>query len=92
MPAGKADTLAFANFSQALSKQSGKGTTPGKFRRITLDYSKQEMSRSEEARQEAGQKLVKVGRALEKAFGGAQDIEGGLIGEEIFVVQTRPQP
>lgn len=89
---GKVDTLAFANFSQMLGKQTRKLAVAGAFRQVTLDYSKQEVSWSSDARQALGQKLVRVGRVLEDAFGGAQDVEGGLIGDQVFVVQTRPQP
>ncbi len=52
----------------------------------------QELSRSEDKRTEVGKSLAAVGAALEKAFKGPQDVEGALVGSEVFIVQTRPQP
>ena len=57
-----------------------------------MDYSKQELSTSEEKRAEVGEKLAAAGVDLEEAFGGPQDVEGALVGNDIFIVQTRPQP
>ncbi len=36
--------------------------------------------------------LAKVGKQLEEEFDGPQDVEGVLIGSEVHLVQTRPQP
>jgi phosphoglucan,water dikinase len=37
-------------------------------------------------------RLAEAGRKMEAAMGGApQDIEGALIGGELYVVQSRPQ-
>ena len=52
----------------------------------------QELSRSEDHRRAVGKKLAAVGTALEKAFKGPQDVEGALVGSEVYIVQTRPQP
>ena len=52
----------------------------------------QELSRSEERRREVGSSLAAVGAALEKAFKGPQDVEGALVGSDVYIVQTRPQP
>ena len=52
----------------------------------------QELSRSGQKREEVGKKLAAVGAALEKAFQGPQDVEGALVGSQVFIVQTRPQP
>lgn len=52
----------------------------------------QELSRSGDKRTEVGKSLAAVGAALEKAFKGPQDVEGALVGSEVFIVQTRPQP
>ena len=40
----------------------------------------------------AARRLLGVGVQLEQAFGGAQDVEGCIVGKDLFVVQTRPQP
>lgn len=52
----------------------------------------QELSRSGQKREEVGKRLAAVGAALEKAFKGPQDVEGALVGSQVFIVQTRPQP
>ncbi len=87
-------TLAFANFSQALGKLVGKqaGKSGSKYGVTPMDYSKQELSTSEEKRAEVGKKLAAAGVDLEESFGGPQDVEGALVGNDTFIVQTRPQP
>ncbi|CAL8462111.1 g1642 [Coccomyxa elongata] len=105
---GEVKTLAFANFSAALmaaapkkalvaagagspSQTSALPSTSG-YRSVVLDYGKQALSTDEERRAEVGKQLAEVGAALEEAFGGPQDVEGALIGSEVYIVQTRPQP
>lgn len=70
----------------------GSGVQPGMVAKMTVDYSKQELSRSEDARLQLGQGLAKVGAAMETAFGAAQDVEGAVVDGAIYVVQSRPQP
>lgn len=41
---------------------------------------------------QVGQQLCKVAVELEEAFGAAQDVEGAIVGSDVFIVQTRPQP
>ena len=41
---------------------------------------------------QVGQQLCKVAVELEEAFGAPQDIEGAIVGSDVFIVQTRPQP
>lgn len=41
---------------------------------------------------QVGQQLCKIAVALEEAFGEPQDVEGALVGSEVYIVQTRPQP
>jgi phosphoglucan,water dikinase len=57
-----------------------------------IDYSKQQLSMSAEARTAMAHRIGAVASCLERAFGGSQDVEGCWVGEELFVVQTRPQP
>ena len=85
-------TLAFANFSQALGKLGGKqaGKSGSKYGVTPMDYSKQELSTSEEKRAEVGKMLAAAGLDLEEAFGGPHDVEGGLVGDDIFIVQEPP--
>lgn len=57
-----------------------------------LDYSKMQLSVSADARVALAQRIGAVASCMERAFGGAQDVEGCLVGEDLYVVQTRPQP
>jgi phosphoglucan, water dikinase len=57
-----------------------------------VDYSAMDLSLDHDKRVAVGRKLVEVGLVLENEFGGPQDVEGGLVGGEVYVVQTRPQP
>ena len=41
---------------------------------------------------QVGQQLCQVAVALEEAFGGPQDVEGAIVGQDVYIVQTRPQP
>jgi phosphoglucan,water dikinase len=70
---------------------SGAGTLHDSASRI-LDYSQQALSRSGDARNQLGKRLGGVAAFLESAFDGPQDVEGCLVGDVVFVVQTRPQP
>lgn len=58
----------------------------------TVDYSVQPLSVNSETRQSFAQRLCNIGMVLEGQFGGAQDVEGCVVGGDIFIVQTRPQP
>ena len=91
--AGNVQTLAFANFSKALAKaaKAPEGEAPA-YGPVHLDYSKQALSTDKDKRAALGKQLAAVGAELEKAFGGAQDVEGAVVGSDIFIVQTRPQP
>jgi phosphoglucan,water dikinase len=57
-----------------------------------IDYSKQKLTVSADARVELAQQIGAVASCMERAFGGAQDVEGCWVGDELYVVQTRPQP
>jgi hypothetical protein len=57
-----------------------------------VDCSVQALSRDQDARAALGRRLGAVAALLEEAFGGPQDVEGCCVGEDIFIVQTRPQP
>ncbi|KAL4852989.1 Phosphoglucan [Chlorella vulgaris] len=57
-----------------------------------VDYSREPMSVSEDVRTRVGMRLLAVAAALENEFGGAQDVEGCFVGDDLYVVQTRPQP
>lgn len=74
---------------------SGSGSGSGSLYECTtrvVDYSKQQLSVSSDARVELGRRVGSVAACMERAFGGAQDVEGCLVGDVLYVVQTRPQP
>eukprot|EP00897_Mesotaenium_endlicherianum_P010694 jgi/Mesen1/9653/ME000671S09008 len=88
---GSTRTLAFANFSELLSVSSSTAADGTMVSKVA-DYSKQALSRSSDARKDLGRRLAAVGQYLEKELGCAQDIEGCLVGDDIYIVQARPQP
>ena len=69
------EILSFANFS-------GVGE---------LDYSELAYTKDPQSLVDLGIKLCKLGVSLEEAFGEPQDIEGAIVGEKVFIVQSRPQ-
>ncbi|XP_020206268.1 phosphoglucan, water dikinase, chloroplastic [Cajanus cajan] len=88
---GQVQTLAFANFSEELLVR-GAGPADGEVIRLTVDYSKKPLTVDSVFRRQLGQRLCAVGFFLERKFGCPQDVEGCLVGKDIFIVQTRPQP
>jgi phosphoglucan,water dikinase len=83
---GEVQTMAFANFSQALRADSARG-----IKQEVLDYSRVPLSREFELRRNVGGGLAKIGARVENEFGKAQDIEGAIVGDKIFLVQSRAQ-
>jgi phosphoglucan,water dikinase len=83
---GAVSTLAFANYSLSLQPAADGGLSE----RI-VDYSRVELSLNTDRRQAVGRQLAAVGRTIEQAFGFPQDLEGVVVGERIFVVQSRAQ-
>ncbi|KAL4418709.1 hypothetical protein ABPG77_000342, partial [Micractinium sp. CCAP 211/92] len=47
---------------------------------------------SAEVREGVARRLLAVAAVLEDEFGAAQDVEGCFVGNQLYVVQTRPQP
>ncbi|KAK9288175.1 hypothetical protein L1049_016624 [Liquidambar formosana] len=88
---GLVRTLAFANFSEEMLVLSA-GPADGEVIRLTVDYSKKPLTVDPIFRRQLGQRLCAVGFFLERKFGCAQDVEGCVVGKDIFIVQTRPQP
>ncbi|KHG00248.1 Phosphoglucan, water dikinase, chloroplastic -like protein [Gossypium arboreum] len=84
-------TLAFANFSEEMAV-SGADPADGEVHRLTVDYSKKPLTVDPKFRQQFSQHLGAIGLFLEQKFGCPQDVEGCCLGEDIYVVQTRPQP
>lgn len=88
---GLVRTQAFANFSEEMLV-SGAGPADGVVIRLTVDYSKKPLTVDPIFRRQLGQRLCSVGFFLERKFGCPQDVEGCLVGKDIYAVQTRPQP
>ncbi|KAM3357251.1 phosphoglucan, water dikinase, chloroplastic [Capsicum galapagoense] len=84
-------TLAFANFSEEMIV-GGYSPADGEVIHLTVDYSKKPLTIDPIFRRQLGQRLGAVGFYLERKFGSPQDVEGCLVGNEIFIVQSRPQP
>ena len=83
---GAVATLAFGNFSEALWPDPAGG-----LRRQIVDYSRVPLSLRPEARQDLGRRLAAIAQFVEAAFHLPQDIEGVVKGDEIYLVQSRPQ-
>jgi phosphoglucan,water dikinase len=78
--------LAFANFSDALWPDS-----TGDLTRRIVDYSRMTLTQNSDLRRRLGARLAAIARAVEIELGRPQDIEGVITGEDIFLVQARPQ-
>jgi phosphoenolpyruvate synthase/pyruvate phosphate dikinase len=78
--------MAFASFSQAIWPDPA-----GALIRKTVHYSTVTLSTDEGFRNRLGRRLGTIGRFVEEALGGPQDIEGLVVGEKIYLVQARPQ-
>ncbi|KAH7573367.1 hypothetical protein JRO89_XS03G0130200 [Xanthoceras sorbifolium] len=85
---GLVRTLAFANFSEELLV-SGAGPADGEVIRLTVDYSKKPLTIDPIFRQQLGQRLCAVGFFLERKFGCPQDVEGCLVGNDIYLVMSK---
>ncbi|KNA06557.1 hypothetical protein SOVF_179910 isoform A [Spinacia oleracea] len=88
---GSVKTLAFANFSEEMIVGRA-GNADGEVIRLTVDYSKKPLTVDSVFRKQLGQRLCAVGFFLERKFGCPQDVEGCLVGNDVYIVQTRPQP
>jgi phosphoglucan,water dikinase len=74
--------LAFANFSHALRPS---------LHRETLDYSRIDLSREPATLESLGRRLCRIGAFVEQALEKPQDIEGAVVKDTIYLLQTRPQ-
>jgi phosphoglucan,water dikinase len=83
---GEVQTLAFANFSHAFQADSKGGVS-----RKLLDYSRLPLSCYSEPRIALGRQLAAIGARVENEFEKPQDIEGAIVGNKIYLVQSRPQ-
>ena len=60
-------------------------------RRLRLDYAADPLLWDRERLDRLLGRLIRLGETIESAFGGPQDIEGAVAGDELYVVQARPQ-
>jgi len=56
-----------------------------------VDYSNEPLFWDGAMRQALVKKIAEAASAIEKVMGSAQDVEGCVVGDEVHVVQTRPQ-
>ena len=81
-------TLAPINSAPPLLR--GEGEDEGLLRE-TIDYSRIALSSDPSALASLALRLCKIGAFVEQALGKPQDIEGVVIQERVYLVQTRPQ-
>jgi phosphoglucan,water dikinase len=84
--AGQVETLAFASFDQALWPAERGGLVAR-----AVDYDASPLVSDAHARLGLGRRLGQVAAQLERQLGGPQDVEGVVVGDTIWVVQSRPQ-
>jgi phosphoglucan,water dikinase len=83
---GKVTMLAFASFSNALWPDTETGISM-----TTVDYSRVALTNDPQVRNKLGKRLAQISHFVETALDKPQDIEGVITGNEIYLVQTRPQ-
>jgi phosphoglucan,water dikinase len=83
---GDVKILSFANFSRAVMP----GKTGGTIDHI-IDYSHMRLSTEDTFRKRLASRLGEIGKFIEESFGKPQDIEGVVAGNDIYIVQSRPQ-
>jgi phosphoglucan,water dikinase len=83
---GDVQLLTFANFSYAIWPDETGGVG---YKR--MDYSRIALSTNPENRHKFGKRIAAIGQFVENAFGYPQDIEGAIVGDDIYLVQSRSQ-
>jgi phosphoenolpyruvate synthase/pyruvate phosphate dikinase len=86
---GAVRLLACATFGFALRPALVPGTAGATLER--LNYARVPLSAVPGTAERLGQRLARVADCLEHEFGRPQDAEGVWVGEELALVQTRPQ-
>jgi len=77
--------LGFASFGQAIWPDPAGGLI-----RKTVDYATVTLSTNEGLRNRLGGRLGTIAQFVEDALEGPQDIEGLVLGDQIYLVQSRP--
>lgn len=80
------ETQALASFDRALIVDPD-----GAVRERAIDYASMALSSSAEVREQLGRRLADLAEVLERAFEGPQDVEGVIVDDALWVVQSRPQ-
>jgi phosphoglucan,water dikinase len=83
---GRVCMLAFASFSYAIWPGPS-----GNLIQKTVDYSRIGLSKDKVFRDRLGGRLGAIGRFVEDSVGMPQDIEGLVLKDKIYLVQSRPQ-
>jgi phosphoglucan,water dikinase len=83
---GKVRPRAYASFDYALVPGP-----PGKLIKETIDYSKIRLSTDLALGNSLTSRLTTIGQFVEEYMGAPQDIEGVVMQEKVYLVQTRPQ-
>jgi phosphoglucan,water dikinase len=83
---GAVRMLDFASFSQGIWPDPDGGLI-----QKTVNYSTVGLSTDEGFRNRLGRRLGTIAQSVEDALGEPQDIEGLVLGDQIYVVQSRPQ-
>ena len=77
--------LGFASFGQAIWPDPAGGLI-----RKTVDYTTVTLSTNEGLRNRLGRRLGTIAQFVEDALEGPQDVEGLVLGDQIYLVQSRP--
>ncbi len=83
---GKTTMHSFANYSYSILPSDKGGLL---YKRT--DYSNIPLSVDAESRNRTGASLAAIGKEVEVFFGSPQDIEGAIAGDDIYLLQSRPQ-
>ncbi len=84
---GKSTLVRFASYSFDLRPSR----SASEIVRKRLNYAKVPLSSELNTARVLGRRLAKIASFLEDRLGRAQDVEGALVGDDIYVVQTRAQ-
>ena len=84
--ADETTVTAYANFSTALLVDEKNGVS-----RKTVDYSHVRLSTDSTELKGLGRRLAAAARFVEDAFKTPLDIEGAIVGNDVYLVQARPQ-
>ncbi len=86
---GAATLSACATFSIAL--RPARENNPSRVIEERINYSRVALSADPGAAPQLGQRLAQVAAFLEAKLGQPQDVEGACVGEDVYIVQARPQ-